>query len=66
MDEGLRGFELVESAKTMDILVIMKLCLCDVLCFAVFMEWAALGVDQTGVLCCLWTGCAMEDNGWHV
>jgi len=30
------------------------------------MEWVALGNDQTGVLCCLWTGCIMEDNEWQV
>jgi hypothetical protein len=38
----------------------------DELCFAVFMEWAALCIDQTGVLCCLWTRCVMEDSGWQV
>jgi hypothetical protein len=38
----------------------------DVLCFAIFVEWVRLGVDQIGVLCCLWMGCVMEDNGWQV
>jgi hypothetical protein len=34
--------------------------------FAFFMEWVALGVDNLGVLCCLWTICIMEDNGWQI
>jgi hypothetical protein len=35
------------------------------LCFTFFMEWAALHVDQFGVLCCLWMGCVMNDSGWQ-
>ncbi len=38
----------------------------DELCFAFFMEWVALDIVQLGVLCCLWTGCIMEDGGWQV
>jgi hypothetical protein len=34
----------------------------DELCFAFFMDWPALGVDQLGVLCCLWM--AMNYEGW--
>jgi hypothetical protein len=33
--------------------------------FCILHEWAALGVDQLGVLCCLWTGCVMEDCEWQ-
>jgi hypothetical protein len=34
----------------------------DEFCFVVFVKWATLGIDQLGVLCCLWTRCVMEDN----
>jgi hypothetical protein len=36
----------------------------DELCFAFFMDWAALGVDPLGVLWCLWMPCIMKDGGW--
>jgi hypothetical protein len=38
----------------------------DDLCFAFFIDWAALSVDQLGVLCCLWMPCIMKDGGWQV
>ncbi len=38
----------------------------DELCFGFFMDWAALGIDQLGVLCYLWMPCIMKDGGWQL